>query len=221
MHLKGKWACYGAASGAGLMLGSIALQHLGTWGLILGLLIAVLGGGWLALQIFRIYELSINDEGTGLYNRRYLFQRLSYEFKGKHSAEKLVSMLVIDIDDFRGFNTRFGHLAGDYVLRSVAEALRSSIRRYDTVGRWGGEEFAVILPGANGAEALAIAERIRERVQGMELYFGQHHDMQVTVSIGAAVYHGQFTHSKELVHEADQAMYNAKQLKNAVLLASG
>ena len=102
---------------------------------------------------------------TGLYNKRVLMDILSHELEQNRRYDRPLSVLFIDIDDFKAYNDAYGHVAGDMVLKKVAEILKASTRQADFAGRYGGEEFVVILPGTAKEDALAVAERIRQAVE--------------------------------------------------------
>jgi diguanylate cyclase (GGDEF)-like protein len=181
-------------------------------------------------------DLVTKDGLTSFYNRRYFFHRLNSEVQRANRYGRTFSLLILDLDDFKSYNDTYGHLAGDALLKEVAEAIRGTIRRSDAkpsyevdiACRYGGEEFAVILPeaalvqGEIAAErlrasietrgAIVVAERIRERIAATHL-----EGRTVTVSIGVSSYpdHGQDAES--LIRAADEAMYKAKRAgKNRV-----
>ncbi len=147
--------------GALTMIGGLVLARLSAYGVVTAILFTAAGGAVLTLIGSRWHEQSIKDDATGLYNRRYLFRRLAIEHQQALRDRSSLGLAVIDVDDFRSFNNKYGHLTGDAVLLSIAETICKGVRKGDFVGRWGGEEFAVVLPGADEKEALAVAERIR------------------------------------------------------------
>ena len=128
--------------------------------------------------------------------------------------EKPSGVLLIDLDHFKAINDQYGHLAGDEMLRAVASTLTNEVRTYDLVGRFGGEEFVVLLPGTSEAETVHVAERIRRRISELIIPIGSNgataEFSQLTVSIGIAVFpdHGQ--DRRDVLHAADMAMYAAK-----------
>jgi diguanylate cyclase (GGDEF)-like protein len=127
---------------------------------------------------------------------------------------------MIDIDDFKGVNDSFGHLAGDTVIRDVAEILRRSVRVFDVCARFGGEEFAIIMPGSVVESAAMVAERIRERIQSYRPAESGLENLSLTVSIGLAVSTPGMT-SQDLIEAADRALYRAKRAgKNRVRIAA-
>jgi diguanylate cyclase (GGDEF)-like protein len=149
--------------------------------------------------------LSYTDPLTGIANRRQLDETLSGFLAAPGSAGAL---LLIDIDMFKAFNDRYGHLAGDTCLRQIAQCLLSCLRRLDLVARFGGEEFAVLLPQATHDEAVQTAEKLRAAVQGLR-FSVQGRMVNVTVSIGVAAHEGLNT-PEALIGAADTALYAAK-----------
>jgi len=120
-----------------------------------------------------------------------------------------VALLMIDIDNFKGINDRFGHLAGDLVIRGVGDILKRSVRRFDLCTRFGGEEFAIVMPGSGPENSAPVAERIRQRIEAFRPPDTELADLRVTASIGMAVSQGASV--RELIARADQALYEAKQ----------
>jgi diguanylate cyclase (GGDEF)-like protein len=160
----------------------------------------------------RLRNLSIRDSLTDLFNHRHSMELVDQEFQrvGRYPAHEGISLLMIDIDDFKQINDARGHLAGDAVLRDVALVLKDSLRAVDSVGRYGGEEFVVILPHTPREEALRTAERIRQRVDAHPFDVGAER-VHVTVSIGVATYPSEGVDGPNaLVREADRALYAAK-----------
>ena len=150
------------------------------------------------------------DVLTGLPNRRSILHRLQREWEHSASQQLPCSLFVIDVDQFKQVNDQYGHEVGDLVLESIAAILRSSIREIDIVGRLGGEEFAVICPGANGAAAFVLAERIRSQFENHVFPIGSD-KVRVTVSIGIATAEIAPAHPwSHALRSADLAMYGAK-----------
>ena len=166
---------------------------------------------WLQAVIDGLCELSSRDPLTGLANRRQFELTLASEIDRVARAGEPALVLMIDIDHFKRVNDAHGHQAGDIVLKAVAQALAECIRPMDTVARFGGEEFAMILPNCAPSFGQAVAERIRTHVgaANIEVAFGQ--DVSVTVSIGGA-FAPQWVRSSALlwVERADQQLYLAK-----------
>jgi len=201
------------------LFGLLASARYGALGLgFMSLLSGGAGAAFFTIA-YRYRQLSLTDDGTELFNRRYLFRRLSRELRRSNKSGACLSLAVIDVDDFRKYNNAYGHLIGDTVLRQVAGTLRHGVRKGDVVGRWGGEEFALILPKADIEEALIVAERIRCMIDQLRIDVNDRSIETVTISAGVA---SNLAHGKtlpELVNSADVAMYAAKQQKNFVLAA--
>jgi diguanylate cyclase (GGDEF)-like protein len=172
---------------------------------VAGLVIARLRGG-----VYRVVgELSQRasvDSLTGLLNRSSLHQRFEQERVRAEGDGAPISVLAVDIDDFKPLNDSLGHPVGDQVLRRVSAALRHWTRRLDLVARLGGDELAVVLPGAGPDDALAVAEQIRSAIAGTS----GPQDVHVTVSIGVASAEPPVPSFAELWQAADSAMYVAK-----------
>ena len=152
-------------------------------------------------------EQSSHVDGlTGLNNRRSLELRLEEEYSRAARYGKDFSVLMVDVDHFKKLNDTFGHMAGDSVLRKVAQTIQEASRNTDYTARYGGEEFAVILPHTGEEGAFIIAERIRKAVQNMRWEQGH-----VTVSIGTATWRSKEMSGADLIKEADKALYRAKE----------
>jgi diguanylate cyclase len=148
------------------------------------------------------------DALTGLPNRRAFDDELTRRFAAWRRHEARLSMLLVDVDHFKKFNDRHGHLAGDAVLHEVAQALHATMRQSDLVARFGGEEFAAVLPHSDIGEARQAAERVRRAIQQRVFRF-EDRSLQVTVSCGAAqALRGE--DSASLITRADAALYSAK-----------
>ncbi len=172
-----------------------------------------------ALTHEKLELYSVTDALTGLYNRRYLSQRLDHEFSKAQRYGYDLSLMILDLDHFKNINDKFGHLAGDSVLISVARLLRNCFRETDLVGRYGGEEFFVILPHTNQEQAKYSAEKLRSQLA--ELAIDAIGGGVVTTSIGVASFPESGIHVlDELVRRADNALYAAKeQGRNCVVQA--
>ncbi len=175
------------------------------------------------MERVRLYEkveiLAITDGLTGMYVRRHLQERLLGELdRSKRFGFKL-SYLMIDIDHFKRFNDNYGHLVGDVVLKQVAETIKSSVREVDLVGRYGGEEFGVLLIETDENLAFMVAERIRRSIEE-KIFKAYDEKLKVTVSIGCSTYsYYEITDAPLLVESADSALYQAKrQGRNRVCL---
>jgi diguanylate cyclase (GGDEF)-like protein len=152
------------------------------------------------------------DAKTGLLNAREFEAALLHELERANRSSLPFSLLMLDLDHFRNFNNTHGHLAGDAVLRALAETIGMELRHGDIAARFGGEEFAVVIPGADQSAALQVAERIRAAIEARRV----HEEtagvpLRATVSIGVATYPAHGRTPKELTHEADQALYRAKE----------
>jgi diguanylate cyclase (GGDEF)-like protein len=149
------------------------------------------------------------DPVSGLFNRRYFHVRIDEELQRAKRHQTPLSLLMLDLDDFKAINDSFGHLAGDLVIKETAEIIRQSVRAFDVCARYGGEEFAIIMPGSAAEDAEKIAERIRGRVETYRPPERTMKGLKVTVSIGLAV-SAPGTTATELIGQADQALYHAK-----------
>ena len=164
--------------------------------------------------------LARTDGLTGLNNRRSFEERLDAAWRFAHRHARPLSMLLIDVDSFKGFNDLYGHSAGDDALVEVARCITQKTRRPgDTAARYGGEEFAVLLPDTDEAGAAGIGEQIRGAVQARQLRHVASSHHVLTVSIGVATVRGEtMTTSRALVNAADAALYEAKDAgRNRVL----
>ena len=161
-------------------------------------------------RLHRVAERdALVDALTGLANRRQADDTLAQELTRSERLGGTVGLILADIDDFKAVNDRHGHPTGDAVLRDFAETLRETIREIDTAARWGGEEFAVVLPGTDLSGAAQLAERIRTRLAEREIVSADGVAIRVTASFGTAV-SGPATTLGELVEAADEALYRAK-----------
>ena len=165
----------------------------------------------------RYKELSITDDLTKLYNSRHFYVTLQLEMERANRYHRPLALLMIDIDDFKKFNDTYGHLAGDKVLAKTGEVIRDALREADTGYRYGGEEFAVILPETVGPGAVEVAERIRKGLAGMSISPESEPDRFITASMGASELRANDTLS-EFIRRADKNLYAAKmEGKNRVL----
>lgn len=157
-------------------------------------------------------EQATRDGLTGLWNRRAIFEILQNELaRSSRSGEPLI-VLMADLDGFKPVNDHFGHLAGDAVLRQAAARMRASVRRYDAVGRYGGEEFLIVLPGSELPNGLVQAERIRSAIHAETFHAGDT-EIRLSCSLGAACAAPPAMHqADDLVRQADTALYRAKHL---------
>jgi diguanylate cyclase (GGDEF)-like protein len=164
------------------------------------------------------------DSLTNLWNRHAIFEILGRELARAHRDERPLGILIGDLDKFKNINDAYGHVAGDAVLREIASRMLSAVRPYDAVGRYGGEEFLIILPGCPGEAALQSAERLREAIQAAPVSVPSVGDLAVTVSFGVtSLLPGSHANPEPVVRLADQALYRAKQQgrNRSVLLPLG
>jgi len=164
----------------------------------------------------RYRELSITDDLTKLYNSRHFYDQLRTEIERANRYSRPLSLLLLDIDNFKRYNDTYGHLEGNRVLAKLGEVIKESLRQTDSAYRYGGEEFTVILPETKGEEAVTVAERMKERFEAETFSPTFEEEVHKTVSIGAA----QYQPEEELLvfmRRVDKAMYAAKeQGKNRV-----
>lgn len=157
--------------------------------------------------------MSITDSLTALTNRRYLEERLSEELNRSKRYDYAMSFLMIDIDDFKAYNDKNGHPAGDVALQITAHCLKSALRAADVASRYGGEEFCILLPQTGMAEAGVIADRIRHRVSTTKFPHGQAQPLgRVTISVGVSTFTKNIDSPENIIAAADRALYHAKSL---------
>ncbi|OGX37698.1 MAG: hypothetical protein A3G91_01835 [Omnitrophica WOR_2 bacterium RIFCSPLOWO2_12_FULL_50_9] len=167
----------------------------------------------LAFRRVKLYQeierIAITDSLTEIYTRRYALGRLQEEIRRSKMRGSPLSFLMIDADFFKDFNDTYGHLTGDQILREVGRLIRENIREIDVAGRYGGEEFCVILPDTDREGARFVAERIRQAAEGalVKAYDTQ---VKVTLSIGVSTYPEDGLHMEELIDKSDWALYRAK-----------
>lgn len=160
----------------------------------------------------KLEELAITDSLTKLYNRGYFQHSLDYEFSKAKRYNLPLSLIMIDIDNFKSYNDRYGHQMGDIVLITLAKLIKNTVRKIDIAARYGGEEFIVILPHTGAKESQLLAERLRKNTETQMVKHMLGHPVNVTISIGVATLTAaDGLYSKEdLVKHADEAMYTAK-----------
>lgn len=168
-------------------------------------------------------RLARTDSLTGLPNRRQITAELATAFQAARARNRSISCLMMDIDHFKRLNDRFGHPFGDEVLRQVAEAIRTALGESGTVGRYGGEEFLAVLPGAGAEAAAEAAERIRRAVAGLRLASPAGEEVRLTISVGVStVVRSAIDQADDLLSLADAALYDAKHKgRNVVCMAGG
>jgi diguanylate cyclase (GGDEF)-like protein len=157
----------------------------------------------------RVASQAAVDSLTGLANRRTLDEELALEWRRADRVGDSLAFVLLDLDDFKAVNDSHGHQAGDAVLRAVGEILGAGVRHVDLAGRYGGEEFALILPETDLPGALKLAERIRIRLQTTAVELPSGESLHATASFGVAV-NDELTAAEQLVAAADEALYAAK-----------
>jgi len=168
----------------------------------------------------RAEALSVTDDLTELYNSRYLNLVLRRESKRASRSGRPLSLLFVDLDGFKTVNDTYGHQAGSRALVEAAWVIRGSARETDVVARFGGDEFALILPDTGGEGATAVAERVRERLAGHGFLAAEGLDLRLTASVGVATLPDVAASSEELLRAADMAMYRVKASgKNGIRVA--
>lgn len=167
--------------------------------------------GELRNAMHRLNHQAATDQLTGLPNRRYLWEALGAELMRARRKHTPLAVMLLDIDHFKQINDRWGHEAGDLVLKNVTYAIRAVVRGSDLVARHGGEEFVVVLPEADEAIALSRAEAVRNQIAGLQLTYGGQSLGKVTASFGIAVSRTLGETAEGMVRIADHAMYEAKQ----------
>jgi len=162
-----------------------------------------------AMLYGKIQELAITDVLTAAFSRRYSLERMEDELQRSKNMKLHFSVLMIDVDHFKEFNDKYGHLVGDVVLRKIAAVIKDNIRQIDMLGRYGGEEFLVVLSETARQEASFVAERIRQAVENV-LIDAYDEKLKTTISIGVAMFPNSALSVQGLIDKADKAMYLAK-----------
>jgi len=169
-----------------------------------------------AIQGAKIFEelnrLAITDPLTQLFNRRYIEEELRKEIERSKRYSRPLSVMVLDLDNFKIINDILGHQYGDEVLKKIGENLKKSCRKVDTVGRFGGDEFVIILPETNLEKSIKVANKIIKNLEKMEIKFPNGEKIYISISIGIASYPETSKDPEKILSLADSAMYNAKRL---------
>lgn len=191
------------------------------WGVWSGRKLDVQRGRAQALEraALRLRDMADTDGLTGVHVRRHLLEKLDEELRRAERYKYPIASLFVDVDNFKAFNESHGHMVGDEVLRRIAQVTRASVRETDIVGRYGGDEFLVMLPHANAREAFSAAERIRKGVEKLTITSKLGATVPITVSVGmiAAVPHE--ADVLRFLEIADQALHRSKGLgKNCTIL---
>jgi diguanylate cyclase (GGDEF)-like protein len=157
-----------------------------------------------------LQKLAQTDPLTGLYNRRHMMAALASEFDRSTRFGNPFALLMIDLDHFKKVNDTYGHIQGDKVLQSTAWEIQDVLRQYDSAARFGGEEFALLLPEAALDDAVMVAERLRNNISDIE-FSGEFEKLKITASIGvAAIPHAKVNSIEDLIRLSDDALYVAK-----------
>lgn len=166
---------------------------------------------YLQALIDSLCEMSLKDPLTGLSNRRQLFGVIDCELDRVARSGEAALLLMLDIDHFKRINDTYGHTTGDLVLQAVSQVLADSVRPMDSLVRYGGEEFAIILPACHAAFGKSVAERIRRAVEAVRVPISPTQELQVTVSVGGAFALQWIRSTRKLwLERADQQLYRAK-----------
>jgi diguanylate cyclase (GGDEF)-like protein len=174
-----------------------------------------------AERYHRAKERAFLDDVTEIFNARYLLAATDHEIRRAERYGSELSVLFLDLDRFKLVNDRHGHLVGSRTLRQLARILTSCVRQVDTLARYGGDEFTILLPDTGLEPALQVAERIRRTVEETAFEGGRGGGLRLTLSIGVASFPAHGRSREDLLDHADKAMYRAKSLgRNRVCSAS-
>lgn len=159
------------------------------------------------------------DELTGLFNRRHMYEYLQQAMHRMHRVKLAMSVLLIDIDNFKQINDNYGHQFGDHVLIDIAQTLRYSLRDYDSISRWGGEEFLIVLSDTDRSAAKVVAEKLRTTIEAMPVHYGET-PIAITISIG--MHTSALAESLDsMLRHADENLYAAKHNGRNMVIDSG
>ena len=164
----------------------------------------------IAIENAKLYELATKDGMTKLYIYRHFYILLENEIRRCARYKRNMSLIMMDIDNFKRINDTYGHLTGDTILKTLAVTLQETVRKIDIPARYGGEEFVVILPETNKEDAIVIAERIRKNISKIVVKVNDTQTLSPTVSMGVAQYTTDAQTAKELINCADTALYHSK-----------
>ena len=184
----------------------------------LQMLKAVADQAAVAVNKAQLWDMAVTDSLTGLYVRRYFMAKLQEEIRRAERYNKVISIVMADLDRFKNINDTYGHDAGDKVLQAIGKFFQNNIREVDILARYGGEEFVLMIPEADQEAAYALSERLREKFSRIEF----DNLPQITISLGIATYPFDGTELEDLIKKADAAMYAAKQAgRNKVVKYTG
>jgi len=158
----------------------------------------------------KLEEIATRDSLTGLLNKKEILRILEAELERAQRHEENVSVMMLDLDYFKDINDTYGHQSGDDVLVAAARMIEKHVRGIDYVGRYGGEEFLIVLPATSRVESSEIAERIRRSLETTPIAVSKSEHVHLTISIGMAIYPGDSEEQQTLLSYADQALYHAK-----------
>ncbi|MGR3318864.1 MAG: GGDEF domain-containing response regulator [Candidatus Anammoxibacter sp.] len=172
----------------------------------------ILESSWLYNKLYKnVKNLTITDSLTNIYNHKYIIGLVNQEFSRAKRYNHNISIIMFDIDYFKKVNDTFGHQTGDVVLREIAAIIKDSIRKSDVVGRYGGEEFTILLPETDTEDAMLFAERLRKRVEDFD-FFNPADPLKITASMGVATYPmNPADNATSFIRCADKALYAAKE----------
>jgi diguanylate cyclase (GGDEF)-like protein len=173
-----------------------------------------------ALLYQQIQELAITDSLTAVFSRRYFMEKLNEEIERATKFNLKFAFLMADIDHFKEYNDRYGHLVGDVVLKEAAATIKESVRQIDVVGRYGGEEFAILLPETSPRNAYFAAERIRKAIAAKRIR-AYDEEVNFTISIGFSAFPRDAKDGLNVIDKADIALYQAKQKGRNEVVAFG
>jgi len=154
---------------------------------------------------------AVKDGLTGLYNKSFMWEQLSETFAAARENDADLSLVMVDIDHFKGVNDTYGHPTGDIILKNVAEAMAGAARSSDFVFRYGGEEMGFLLSGQSARKALTLANRVRRKVEALESVGEKGDRIRVTISMGVAHRTQDMESPEDLLSRADEALYYAKE----------
>lgn len=157
----------------------------------------------------KVQESAIMDDLTQVFSRRHSLERLKEEIERSNKFKYHISFLMVDIDRFKECNDRYGHLVGDGILREVSKTIKENLRQIDFIGRYGGEEFLIILSETDKMQARVASERIRQAIENKHIRIYDE-DLRVTVSIGVSSFPEDGKQVEELIENSDAALYQAK-----------